>query len=241
MAGKVQKFIDEAEEFTDGWQVTRWQARVSTFLEHVYGLDRRQEFEGLTRYVDNSFDQLAKQLGYLEAIVQNDTSDDVGPQEAVLSKRKTIPLGNKRVFVVHGHDNEAKQTACRFIEKLGLQAVVLHERPNEGKTVVEKFEQNADVAFAVVLLTPDDKGAPASDPSSVRFRARQNVVLELGYFLASLGRNRVCALHKGDIEIPSDYQGVLYVEMDNGGAWRNKLAQELISAHIEIDLTALTQ
>jgi hypothetical protein len=122
------------------------------------------------------------------------------------------------IFIVHGHENAAKEEAARFIEKLGLRAIVLHELSDRGRTIIEKFEDHSNVGFAVVLLTPDDVGHPKDEPAKAKPRARQNVVLELGFFLGKLNRPRVCALLKGDIEIPSDYVGVLYMAMDDGGA-----------------------
>ena len=95
------------------------------------------------------------------------------------------------------------------------------------------------MGFAVVLLTPDDICRSAAGGGETKRRARQNVVLELGYFLGSLRRSRVCALYKGGVEIPSDYQGVLYVEMDDKGAWRTRVAQELTNAGLKINLEAL--
>jgi predicted nucleotide-binding protein len=100
----------------------------------------------------------------------------------------------------------------------------------------EKFEDYATVGFAVVLLTPDDLGAPASDKNNLQKRARQNVVFELGFFLGKLGRGRLCALHKGGVEIFSDYNGVLFVPMDENDGWKLKLAKELKAAGISIDL-----
>lgn len=138
-----------------------------------------------------------------------------------------------RVFVVHGHDDAAKEQVARFLEKLGLEAVVLHEQPSGGRTIIEKFEHYADVSFAVVLLTPDDEGRPVGKDDYLP-RARQNVVFEFGYFVGKLGRDRVCALNKG-IEKPSDIDGVLYVSM-NDGAWRMLLAREMKAAGLPIDL-----
>lgn len=136
--------------------------------------------------------------------------------------------------------NEAKETAARFLEKIGLKPVILHEQQNSGRTLIEKFETySGDIAFAVVLLTPDDVGAANTASRSLRPRARQNVILELGYFMGRLGRAGVCALHKGGIELPSDYQGIVYIEMDPPGAWKAKLAQELIEAKVSIDLAGL--
>ena len=111
---------------------------------------------------------------------------------------------------------------------------------NSGRTIIEKFEVfSSDIVFAVILLTPDDVGAPANEATALNLRARQNVILELGYFIGRLGRTKVCALHKGCVELPSDYQGVVYVEVDSAGAWKAKLAQELVQAKLSIDLTAL--
>lgn len=144
------------------------------------------------------------------------------------------------MFIVHGHDNEAKETSARFLERLGLQPVILHEQANAGRTIIEKFESYSDdIAFAVVLLTPDDVGAVATDASNLKPRARQNVIMELGYFMGRLSRLRVCALYKGGVELPSDYQGVLYIEMDSAGVWKSKLAKEFVQAKLTINLKAL--
>jgi predicted nucleotide-binding protein len=99
-----------------------------------------------------------------------------------------------------------------------------------------RLEHHLDVAFAVILLTPDDIGGVAMDPPQLRSRARQNVVLELGLFIGALGRGRVCALHKGDLELPSDFDGVVYVPMDAAGGWRLLLAREMKQAGLAIDM-----
>lgn len=146
------------------------------------------------------------------------------------------PRGH-RVFLVHGHDEAALQQSARFLEKLKQDVVILHEQPNGGRTIIEKFEEYADVGFAVVLLTADDKGGSVSEPvDEYKLRARQNVVLELGYFLGRLGRARVCTLYVDGVEIPSDYSGVLYVKLDSGGGWRLQLAKELHAAGLPVDM-----
>lgn len=148
---------------------------------------------------------------------------------------------NRKVFLVHGQDEEAKSVVARFIEKCGLETIILHEQADQGRTIIEKFEQEADVGFAVILLTPDDVGglSDPADRATSRFlkpRARQNVVLELGYFIGRLSRSRVCALRKGDTEIPSDISGVVYTPLDPDGAWKMKLAKELKAAGYAVDL-----
>src|SRR5262249_37828680 len=127
-----------------------------------------------------------------------------------------------RVFIVHGHDDGAKETVARLVEQLGPKAIILHEQASQGKTVIEKFEEYADCQFAIVLLTPDDAGS-AKGANTVNDRARQNVVFELGYFFGRLGRQNVCALIKGDVEKPSDIHGLAYVQVDAAGAWRTTL------------------
>jgi predicted nucleotide-binding protein len=165
---------------------------------------------------------------------------DALPVEEPPSPTQTKPrFGTRRVFVVHGHDDGTKETVARYLTKLGLEAVILHEQPNQGRTVIEKFEDHAVVDFAVALFTPDDIGYPASSPEKARPRARQNVVLELGFFMAMLGRQRVCVLYRGDVEVPSDYAGVLYIELDNAGAWKFLLAQEMKGVGIDIDLNSV--
>lgn len=146
------------------------------------------------------------------------------------------PRGHK-IFLVHGHDDGALHETARFLERLRQEVIVLREQPNQGRTIIEKFETYADVGFAVVLLTGDDRGgAAASSESVLRPRARQNVIFELGYFIGRLGRNRVCALYTEGVEIPSDYSGVLYTKLDASGAWRLELAKELKAAGLPIDM-----
>jgi predicted nucleotide-binding protein len=147
----------------------------------------------------------------------------------------TSSSGN--IFLVHGHDEAVLHEVARFLEKLDLQITILRDLPNKGRTIIEKFEEHSDVGFAIVLLTPDDKGGSAdSAPDAMRPRARQNVLLELGYFLGRIGRNRVCALFVDGTEIPSDYTGVLYVPLDKEGGWRLRLARELVSAGFKLDM-----
>jgi predicted nucleotide-binding protein len=137
--------------------------------------------------------------------------------------------------LVHGHDEAARETVARFLERAGIEPVILHEQASQGKTVIEKLEHYGAVGFAVVLLTPDDEGREIAGAEQLRPRARQNVVLELGYFIGKLGRDRVCALHRGDVDIPTDYLGVLYVRIDDGG-WQLSLAKELRAAGFDIDM-----
>lgn len=177
-----------------------------------------------------------------EAIGIIETDDNflnkVYPQESPKTKKRGHSDISTKVFIVHGRDNEVKETVARFVEKLGLHPIILHEQPNGGKTIIEKFEEYSDVGFAIILMTPDDKGSLVND-ESMKNRARQNVIFEHGYFIGKLGRDRVVALVKGDLELPSDISGVLYLGIDNGGAWKLVLAKEIKSVGYNIDLNKL--
>jgi predicted nucleotide-binding protein len=144
------------------------------------------------------------------------------------------PPGNSRkVFIVHGHDEGAREAVARFLSKIGFEPVILHEQASQGRTVIEKVEAHSEVGFAVVLLSPDDEGCVKGGPPQPR--ARQNVLLELGYFIGHLGRDRVCALKRGDLEIPSDFGGVVYEPFDAGNGWKLALARELKAAGHDVD------
>lgn len=173
---------------------------------------------------------------------------EIGTEGVVTAKRfeksvttPTLPQSNS-VFLVHGHDEGAKHSVARFLEQLGVAPVILQEQINRGMTVIEKFEEFADRAgFAVILMTPDDFGYATGKEEEKRHRPRQNVVLELGYFSAKLGRARTLVLVKGDLEMPSDVFGLVYEPMDRSEGWKIRLARELAASGFKIDMNrALT-
>lgn len=139
-----------------------------------------------------------------------------------------------KIFIVHGHNNELKLEVEKIINKLGIQSVILHEQPNGGKTIIEKFEKYSDVHYAVVILTADDIGKSKME-DDYKNRARQNVIFELGYFIGKLGRDNVMALCDKDIEIHSDISGFVYTEIDKNGYWKNELIRELRENGFKID------
>jgi predicted nucleotide-binding protein len=194
-------------------------------------LDFREEAKWLRRRMNTRITELESILESLKFISE-------APPSAIPTQKTQTTLSRK-VFIVHGHDEGTKEAVARFLYQLQLSPVILAEQPNQGQTIIEKFEQSSnDVGFAVVLLTPDDIGTSKSKLEELKPRARQNVIFELGYFAAKLGRRRVCALHKGGIEIPSDYHGVIYVSLDSDD-WKWHLARELKQV-ISIDLNHLS-
>ena len=140
---------------------------------------------------------------------------------------ESASLHSNNVFVVHGRDDATKNHVASTLREMGLNPIILHEQANQGRTIIEKFERHSDVQFVVVLMTPDDLGELSGTTKDLKPRARQNVILELGYFVGKLGRERVCILTKGDVEVPSDYSGVVYIEIDESGNWKSALNKEL--------------
>ena len=154
-------------------------------------------------------------LKALELALAAATADSFGELRTATSTSKSPQLSNK-VFIVHGHDSGLKTDVEQFIHQIGLEPVVLHRQIDQGKTLIEKFEQHSDVGYAIILLTPDEI-AYSTDQSSLNEndriterRARPNVIFEFGYFVGKLGRSRVCCIHKEDVVVPSDLNGLIY-------------------------------
>jgi predicted nucleotide-binding protein len=155
--------------------------------------------------------------------------------DGLLTVDDTAPEFSRRIFVVHGRDGEHRETVARFLEQLELEAVILHEQPNRGRALITKFrEVAADIGFAIVLMTPDDIGGIRDGTSPQQPRARQNVIFELGFFIGALGPDRVAALVSGQVERPSDFDGVVYIPLE--ADWRLPLCRELRAAGYEVDL-----
>ena len=147
----------------------------------------------------------------------------------------TAPAHPNRVFIVHGHDGTPREAVARFVERIGLEPLILHDMPNAGRTIFTKFQEEAGGAgYAVVLLTPDDVGRSKRE-ENLQDRARQNVILELGFFIGKLGPERVAAIVRGDVELPSDFDGVVYIRFEDNDSWKLHLGRELQAAGYEVD------
>lgn len=161
--------------------------------------------------------------------------------ECELLRNDIIKSGSKtrgrQIFLIHDHDHSALHETARFLGKLQQEVVILHVQQNQGKNIVENFEECANAGFAVVFLAAGGRGGiGAFAHDGLHPRARQNIIFGLGYFIGKLGRNRVCGLFEPDVEIPSDYAGVLCIEMDKKGAWHLHLARELKAAGLPVDM-----
>jgi predicted nucleotide-binding protein len=195
-------------------------------------LELLEDFDPLTDMLNRSFGAQTARSGARPALPRS-RNHEPGAQPP--------PSRLTDVFIVHGHDRQARAELARFVERVGLKPIILEEQADAGLTIVEKFERDASRAgAAIVLLTPDDVGGTKdTSPPELRGRARQNVIFELGYFAGKFGRGRVCALVRGHLEIPSDYNGVMYVTMDDHDGWKLKLARNLKDSGLPVDLSRL--
>ncbi|MTI49985.1 MAG: DNA-binding protein [Firmicutes bacterium] len=192
-----------------------------------------------TKIAIQEFNHYGKQLIVIEvkssttAVFYNNEKYVV--EDNNLTKLKgEVELDKTKVFIVHGHDTLAKVETARFIESLGLKAIILHEQASSGSTIIEKIEEYTNVGFAIVLYTPCDLGKVKGD-DDLKARARQNVVFEHGYLMGKIGRKNVCALVKSEVERPNDISGVVYIPMDDHGAWKTGLVKEMMSSGYNID------
>lgn len=135
-------------------------------------------------------------------------------------------FNTSQVFIVHGHDEMAKLEMADFIISLGLEPIILHQQASSGLTIIEKIEKFSNVGFGIVLYTPCDVGFVKGSLNG-RYRARQNVIFEHGYLIGKLGRSRVSAVVKGDLETPNDISGVVYVPLDSKEFWKEELKNEM--------------
>ncbi|HHQ6575217.1 TPA: TIR domain-containing protein [Serratia fonticola] len=183
-------------------------------------------------------------LAYIDSLiidVENDEYDfrEITSDETPVIKITQNDKPKNKVFIVHGHDGEAKQRTARFIEKLGFEAIILHEQASRSMTIIEKIESYSnDVGFGIVLYTPDDMGNAKSEACTgeLKFRARQNVVFEHGFLIGKIGRENVTPLVEGAIELPNDISGIVYI---NDKDWKLDIAKEMKAAGYDIDINKL--
>lgn len=233
--------IDDALVRTFGAESPEYNRyRSASFFDYPLYVGRttpqREVRDALQKAKFNSIELLKSVLESLEELFEENESmeNNIDVEHAAgTSDINGINSENKKIFIVHGHNNEPKESIARFIEKIGLEPIILHEQPNGGQTIIEKFENNANVSFAIVVFTPDDIGGLSEE--QLNPRARQNVVLELGYFIGALGRNNVCAISVGKIEVPSDIHGILWIEFDDRGAWKYDIIKELNAVGFSVD------
>lgn len=258
MEDKIKKLIEEGKNYTfskcseyhplhndtyskSSPELLAWAAECEDFIRENYGKDSVpwEMFSGFSRlqldgnHQDTFDDQIKIIISSLTSCLRIKSKN----HNSLRKEDKKVDLSH--VFIVHGHDEEAKLRTARFIEKLGLKPIILHEQASSGKTIIEKIENYSNVGFGIVLYTPCDLGTSKLKMDELNARARQNVVFEHGFLIGKIGRENVCALVKGTIEIPNDISGVVYIEMDHNDAWQFQIAKELKKSGYNIDMNRI--
>lgn len=253
---RVEYIKEEKDLFFADYK--RWDDMNKEILKQSFDSDNndyRNEYIGIeehsmflvtsnTDVVELQKDIIRKENNNLQSIIDRIELIPVDSKKAAEDAKsspikETLNINKTKVFVVHGHNGQTKEKVARTLETLGLTPVILHEQPDGGKTIIEKFEKNGTSAgYAIILLTFDDEGK-AKDETNLKKRARQNVVFEMGYFIASLGRHNVFLLVDEGIEVPSDIAGVVYTKLDADNAWQIKLVKELKNAGYQVDANKL--
>lgn len=225
----IPKDVQKCKKLINKWQLTSKEILIGAFGEshrHVSTFESTWTNKNTGfNYKREFISEVNEGLSVLESI-----SETLNLRLDVDKSKNTI-LSSKKVFIVHGHAEAVNQEVARTIEKLGLEAIILREQANTGQTIIEKFESYANkVRFAVILLTADDQ-----TPNENVFRARQNVIFEMGYFMGALGRHNVMCLLQDKVEKPGDIDGVVYTPIDKNGIWKYSLVKELQTCGYDVD------
>jgi predicted nucleotide-binding protein len=224
------------------------------FIEDNFtDLDRHMHFVGY--YIkDRNFDWIKKNFYDIQDVdfpkIKEEIIDhlvETQVNEQLKSGKKGNSSLSKNIFIVHGSDHKPMKELKTILIEYGLNPIILHEQPSGSRTIVEKLEKYSDVGYAFVILTPDDIGGIKHNfdkflknwdlrlIDKVEQRARQNVILEFGYFIGKLRRDRVCCLHQGKVGLPSDMHGIVYIPFENSvNEIREKIIKELQEAGYEV-------
>ncbi len=232
---------------------TQWKEYVAEYLERAFDNETyRHQFN--TSYgamvmamspedqIENFENDIRAKLISLESIIKRlELIPDIETLAPELETPHPVSISeNKDVFIVHGHNEEAKEAVSGYIRSLDLVPIILHEQPNGGRTLIEKLEHySTSVGFAIVIVTGDDMGYEKTESfENATLRPRQNVVVELGYFVGKLTREKVCVLYEEGVSIPSDLLGIVYVPYDKEDRWKLAIAKELNNAKISFKTEA---
>ncbi len=258
--GEDRVLIREQEGYMEwGRERSRWISRTKDALDYIYeGQDAAKEFEeaaessvfgGAGHWAqdfESDFENVRDAMNILLSLSERlQYADEPEPQPTAHTQPEPVAAptetGTPVIFLVHGHAKGVREEVARFLTKAGQHdVVILDEKANRGRTLMEKFEAHAsEAAYAVILLTGDDVGGPSQKEGPLFKRARQNVVFELGFFFGRIGRNRVAVLYEHDVEKPSDIDGLVYIALDSAGAWKGSIVKELRAADLDFSLDRL--
>lgn len=217
----------QAERLTDArWK--EWSGDAKSLLRLALGREHlaRRAFRKLCDKID------AIEASELSGTAQSEERKRRLPKLVALLEEVQREGRGSQVFVAHGRDLARADATALCLHDAGLEPIVLYKQPDKGRAVIEKFEQYAKTSFAVVLLTADDLGALKADAEAgeLQPRARENAILELGFFAGRLGRENVCVIADEGVEPPSDFKGVLILRFDAAGEWKHALLKRLREA-----------
>lgn len=253
---KINELIAEGETYTfktnsytksygtfsrAGIKMQAWIAECEDFIILNYGIES-VPYRVYSRFVranldGNSIETFDKQRDIIISALTSCLR--ISPKTVSNTPVESKSFNLSQVFIVHGHDETAKIKVARFLEKLDIQPIILHEQASAGNTIIEKIEEYSNVGFGIILYTSCDVGGKHGNPPILNARARQNVVFEHGYLMGKIGRDKVCALVKGSIETPNDISGVVYVPMDDSDAWHIQIAKELKRSGYSVDMNKI--
>lgn len=235
MVKNIEKLIDQV------YHVPYWIEADDTFYDILKQIGKYVEANHFlnAREYNNSIQKLNTLIGGLSGFKSND--DKLlhrKIQKGIAALTRQILDENKKVFIVHGRNTIMRDQVTSVLGRLKMDWVVLESEINGGSTIIEKFLENAQhCRYAIILFSADDLGKLNSENEPLKFRARQNVVLELGFFLAQAGRKNLFILHELNkhIENPSDFNGIVHEVLDDYGAWKGKLIKEMKRSGMYID------
>lgn len=240
-------YINDTDFFVEGYSFKK--SDINRFLIKKSNLSIKSEAEKLKeiKYARDRASGIADfrnhdffRYTFMDENITQDITKDLLKKYQLLVNENKIVKSNKKfskkmdtVFIVHGQDNELKNEIARFIEEIGLNTIILHEKENKGDTIIEKIERYSEEAnYAIILYTPCDKGCKNNE-NDLKPRARQNVIFEHGYFVAKFGRKNVVAILKDNVEIPSDISGIVYINYKD---YKFDLMKELKSVGFNINI-----
>lgn len=221
----IENILPEKPQYVTGFQLLKFRFIPAYMSDNV----QRMKWDTDTQKTINLIDTIIEELKLFPKSISKNIIDESNKD-----------IDRTKVFIVHGHDDGAKNEVARFIEKLGLEAIIVHEQTSSGDTIIEKVIRYSDVGFGDVLYTACDIGTVKSEPENLKPRARQNVVFEHGFLIGKIGRKNVIALVKDNVEKPNDISGVVYETIDSKGAWKFQLAREMKASGYDIDMNKVS-
>lgn len=244
LISQAERMLRNLEAFTvSSPEFVAWKTQIERYLSERFGIEsveyklfHKRNFYPIA-FISESDEKVQKTLrNGIETTrieLQNYWSEECEEEnDKNKSKTQDSPIDYSKVFIVHGHNGEMKEATARLLEQQDIEGIILHEQPNRGRTIIEKFEEYSNVGAAIILFTKDDMGR-AVEEKMENCRARQNVVFEAGFFMGKYSRDRVVLVAENGIEMPSDLAGVIYT---NGNTWKYDVCRELKAIGFKIDI-----